>query len=298
MFLFDNLLVVKATLLQRGLVPNQSFISAKHDFAHFLKIWHYHAELELVYIEESEGTRFIGDNIERFHKGELILIGSNLPHMFQNDASYFETDSKLRAKAEVIHFSSELLLSCLAHIPELASLQGLIERAKLGLTFSAPTSKKVKELIFQLGSLNKLDRLLHFFNILSELIKDEHATTIASPGFVNHFDRVSDSKLDKVYDHVMHHFQQNIDVEQMAALVSMNKSSFCRYFKKATQKTFTEFLNEVRIGFACKMLLERQMNILEVSYHCGYNNISHFNRQFLKKMGMAPSAYLKHRVKD
>nr|WP_255552108.1 AraC family transcriptional regulator [Roseivirga sp. E12] len=90
----------------------------------------------------------------------------------------------------------------------------------------------------------------------------------------------------------MHHFQEDINVDDIADLVSMNKSSFCRYFKRTTQKTFTEFLNEIRIGFACKMLVERQMGILEISYYCGYNNISHFNRQFKKKMGLSPSAYL------
>lgn len=286
---------VKATLLKRGASPDHSFSASRHDFSHFLKIWHYHTELELVYITGSEGTRFIGDNISRFQSGELILIGSNLSHMYQNDEAYFEADSSLRAEAHVVHFSPLFLNTSLAEIPELRQVHLLIERAKLGLIFSMDTVDRVAEKIMELEGMHDLERMLSFLDILAILSKESQATTIATPGFVNHFDQAGDSKLDKVYDHVMQHFQEDIKVDDIADLVSMNKSSFCRYFKKTTQKTFTEFLNEVRIGFACKVLMEKQMGILETSYYCGYNNISHFNRQFKKKMKMSPSEYLRSR---
>lgn len=286
---------VKATLLKRGASPDHSFSPSRHDFPHFLKIWHYHTELELVYITGSEGTRFIGDNISRFQSGELILIGSNLPHMYQNDEAYFEEDSSLRAEAHVVHFSPMFLNTSLAEIPELRQVHLLIEKAKLGLLFSKNTVDKVAKKIMGLERMHDLERMLSFLDILALLSKEPHPTTIATTGFVNHFDQAGDSKLDKVYDHVMQHFQEDIKVDAIADLVSMNKSSFCRYFKKTTQKTFTEFLNEVRIGFACKVLMEKQMGILETSYYCGYNNISHFNRQFKKKMKMSPSEYLRSR---
>lgn len=286
---------VKATLLKRGASPDHSFSPSRHDFPHFLKIWHYHTELELVYITRSEGTRFIGDNISRFQSGELILIGSNLPHMYQNDETYFEPDSSLRAEAHVVHFSPMFLNTSLAEIPELRQVHLLIEKAKLGLLFSSRTVDKVAKRIMKLEGLHDLERMLSFLDILAILSKEPYPTTIATTGFVNHFDQAGDSKLDKVYDHVMQHFQEDIKVDAIADLVSMNKSSFCRYFKKTTQKTFTEFLNEVRIGFACKVLMEKQMGILETSYYCGYNNISHFNRQFKKKMKMSPSEYLRSR---
>ena len=284
--LVAKLISVKATLLKRGATPDHSFSVARHDFPHFLKVWHYHVELELVYIVRSEGTRFIGDNIDRFQAGELMLIGSNLPHMYQNDSSYFDRNSEKRAEAFAVHFNPEFLKTSFANIPELLGFHNLIEKAKLGLKFSGKTVDKVGPKIQSLEKMNDLQRMLGFLDILSDLCSDTHATTIASPGFVNHFEQAGDLKLDKVYDYVMTHFQEDINVDDIADLVSMNKSSFCRYFKRTTQKTFTEFLNEIRIGFACKMLVERQMGILEISYYCGYNNISHFNRQFKKKMGM------------
>lgn len=293
--LLAKLLSVKATLLKRGASPHRSFLISRHNFPHFLKVWHYHTELELVYIRRSEGTRFIGDNIQRFRAGELVLIGSNLPHMYQNDEPYFEPGSTLQAEAHVVHFSPLFLQAPLTQIPELRTIHLLIEKARLGIQFTQETTLKIASAIMALEQLSDLQRMLSFLNILATLAEDHQAATLATPGFVNHFDQAGDTKLDKVYDHVMQHFQQDISVDDIADLVSMNKSSFCRYFKRTTQKTFTEFLNEVRIGFACKVLTEKQMGILETSYHCGYNNISHFNRQFKKKMKMSPSGYLRSR---
>uniref|UniRef100_UPI004048E050 AraC family transcriptional regulator n=2 Tax=Roseivirga sp. TaxID=1964215 RepID=UPI004048E050 len=286
---------MKATLLKRNTTPDHSFAIAKHDFPNFLKIWHYHAALELVYIIKSEGTRFVGDNIDRFEAGELILLGSNLPHMYQNDEAYFKEGSKLRAEAHAIHFDPSFLKTSLLDVPEFREIHQLFERAKLGLKFSEETSKKVVHLISELEGLNSLERMIHFLSILSLLSKDKSTQTIANPGFVNHFEKMESPKLKKVYDYVMNNFQESIEVNHIADLVSMNKSSFCRYFKQTTQRTFTEFLNEVRIGFACKMLMEKQMSILEISYHSGYNNISHFNRQFRKKMQQSPTEYIQQR---
>jgi AraC-like DNA-binding protein len=286
---------VKATLLRRHTTPDHSFAIAKHDFPNFLKVWHYHVALELVYIIKSEGTRFVGDNIDRFRAGELILLGSNLPHMYQNDEAYFKEGSTLRAEANAIHFDPSFLKTALLDVPEFREIHQLFERAKLGLKFSEETSKKASRIISELEGLSSLERMIQFLSILSLLAKDKFAQNIASPGFVNHFEKMESPKLKKVYDYVMNNFQEGIEVKYVADLVSMNKSSFCRYFKQTTQRTFTEFLNEVRIGFACKMLMERQMSILEISYHSGYNNISHFNRQFRKKMQLSPTQYIQHR---
>ena len=287
---------VKATLVKREATPDHSFSVAKHDFPYFLKVWHHHEELELAYIIRSEGTRFVGDSIERFGEGELLLIGSHLPHMFQNDDCYFDSNSGLRAAACVTHFSPHFLKTELSAIPELHEISFLMERAMLGLKFSGAANQEIGELMLEMSTLVGLDKLLLFFKILGLLCKHPHAQSIASPGYINHFAEARDARLDKVYDYVMKNFQKEVAVEDLAALASMNKSSFCRYFKKTTQKTFTEFLNDVRIGFACKLLTEKDMNVLEVSYRCGYNNISHFNRQFKKKKGMSPLDYQKYKV--
>ena len=290
-----NLLSVKATLLRRGATPHQSFMMARHDFPHSLKVWHYHEELELVLVERSEGTRFIGDSIDRFEANDLLLIGSNLPHMFQNDQAYFEPESEARAIASVVHFHPRFLHTEMGRIPEFMQLNQLLKDAALGIKFSKNATQTVRDQIAGLNELNGAASLISLLSILNTLSQDQYST-IASPGFVSQFEGVSDERLGQVYDYVMNHFQEKISIEEVADLVSMNKASFCRYFKRITQKTFTDFLNDIRIGFACKMLLENQMSILEVCYHCGYNNVSHFNRQFRKKMKLSPSSYQKSRL--
>lgn len=288
---------VKATLLKRGTSAERSFSAEKHDFHHFLKIWHYHSELELVYIIQSDGTQFIGDNIDRFKAGELMLIGSNLPHMYQNDEAYFEKNSKLRATAIAIHFNSNFLSTNLGEVPELSSIQTMINRSKFGLKFSLATKNIVGPMIQSLLDLDGFEKMFLFLKILHLLANAADTRTIASPGFTNHFNKAANTRLDKIYDFVLNNFQEELAVDQVADLVSMNKSSFCRYFKRTTQKTFTDFLNEVRIGYACKMLMEKKMGVLEISYHCGYNNVSHFNRQFRKKTNMSPTEYTSQRIK-
>jgi len=269
----------------------------RHDFQHFLKLWHYHEELELVCIEKSEGTRFIGDSIDRFEAGDLLLIGSNLPHMFQNDPVYFEAESTARAVAHVIHFHPRFLNTDLSSIPEFMQVDQMLKDAVLGIRFSKKAAKAVREDIAKINELNGAPSMLSLLSILNRLSQDAYST-IASPGFVSQFEGVSDARLGQVYDYVMNHFQEKISIEEVADLVNMNKASFCRYFKRITQKTFTDFLNDIRIGFACKMLLENQMSILEVCYYCGYNNVSHFNRQFRKKMKLSPSDYQKSRLEN
>lgn len=286
---------VKATLLKRGTKPEQSFSIRKHDFNHFLKTWHYHSELELVYIIQSEGTQFIGDNIDRFKGGDLMLLGNKLPHMYQNDESYFQEGSSLRAQAIAIHFDEQFLKNSMEEVPEFRNIQLMITRSRLGLKFSIEMSSIVGPMIQSLLDLDGFEKLLVFLNILNILSQETEVRTIAKPSFINHFTSALDSRLDTVYDFVLNNFQENLGVDQVAVLVSMNKSSFCRYFKQTTQKTFTEFLNEVRIGYACKMLMEKKMSILEISYASGYNNVSHFNRQFKNKTDMSPTEYMNHR---
>ena len=149
----------------------------------------------MVYIVSSEGTRFIGDNIDRFEAGELILIGSNLPHMYQNDGAYFEPDSEFRAEAYAIHFDPLFLKTSMVDIPKFSTIYSLIERSKLGLKFSPKTVKEIGPLIISLASLNGLDRMLGFLKILGALSKQNNLRTIASPGFVNHFDNAGDFKI-------------------------------------------------------------------------------------------------------
>lgn len=284
---------MKARLLERRSPFDRSFIAETHAYPHFLKIWHYHPALELVYMVKSRGTRFIGDNIGKFQEGELILVGENLPHSWQNDDVYFQKDSDLRAEAQVIHFRKDFAGDTFIGLPEMQPIRAMIDRAQQGILFHGRVKEIAQDRMNAILKADGFERFLLFLKFLKELSDESHYELLSTPGFGIPFKESGDNRLDKVYAFVLDNFKRDIRLEEVASLVSLNPTAFCRYFKKSTTKTFSRFLNEIRIGYACKLLLEKKLNISEVSYDCGFNNLSNFNRQFKTVMKISPSSYLR-----
>ncbi|GJM33305.1 MAG: hypothetical protein DHS20C18_23060 [Saprospiraceae bacterium] len=224
-----------------------------------------------------------------------MLLGSNLPHMMKNDPAYFEEGSGLEAEALVIHFLPDFLAAAIKNIPEFSILDRLLKRSGQGILFSGNKHKKeVATLMKQMLEGDDFSRVLNFLALLKILAEEKDYQFISSQGYVNSLS-YSNSRLDKVYEYVMNNFDDpSITLDHVAEIAHMNKSSFCRYFKKITQKTFSSFLNEIRVGYSCKILLEQdKKNISEISYLSGFNNISNFNRQFKMMVGMSPIKYKK-----
>jgi AraC-like DNA-binding protein len=284
---------MKPKLLDRSIKLNHSFDLHHHLYPHFLKVWHYHPELELVYIKKSTGTRFLGDSIRKFQEGDLVLIGENLPHMWHNDSAYFETDSTLSAEALVIHFNKGFAGSDFFKMPELASIKDLMEIAKRGILFKGESKHIALEMLERMHTASDFDRFIQLLQLLKILANEPSIEILSSPRFVDSFKKEENRRLDKIYDFIINNFRDEITLETVADLAGMNTSSFCRYFKKTTNKTFSHYLNEVRIGFACRLLMEQKYNISETCYACGFNNISNFNRQFKNIANMSPSEYAK-----
>ena len=271
----------------------ESFSIKKDSAPHFSKLWHYHEELELVYIEKSSGTRFIGDSIEPFSAGELVLLGDNLPHKWQNDQKYFDDNAGLSAEAIVVHFDEDFMGSALDCVSELKPLRSLIDRAKRGILFRGTAQHSIPPLLQQMTKMESgFERLLTLTRILKLLADENDFDYITSLGYIDKFSE-KDDRLSRVYNYVMNHFQQPIQLDQVAEIANMNKSAFCRYFKRASDKSFSQYLNEIRIGYACKLLVEQERKaISEICYECGFNNLSNFNQQFKKIRGLSPSSYL------
>ncbi|MEK6478541.1 AraC family transcriptional regulator [Catalinimonas sp. 4WD22] len=283
---------MKAELISRSVHQNSSFSLENHCYNSFLKKWHYHPELELVIIAKSTGTRFVGDSIEKFSPGEIVLLGQNLPHLWLNDKAYFAENSELRAHAHVVHFS-ENFAGGLFNIPEFSSIKHLFERARRGIKFEGPENEKITIRLQEMYKLEGFDKVMSLLEILHELSVCQHATLLSSAGFVDNFKSKQHNKLIVVYEYIMNNFKQEITLDKVAELANMNPSAFSRYFKSINKKTFTQYLNEVRIGYACKLLQEHRYNIAEVCFESGYNNISNFNRQFKSLKKMSPTAYVK-----
>lgn len=284
---------MKPQLLKRNRKDYLESISYQHLVdLHFLDLWHYHPELELVYIVRSSGSCFIGDAIDRFAPGTLMLLGSNLPHGWFNEPKYFQKNSGLEVESIAVHFSMDFLQIDLKEIPEFRSIYQLMDRAKLGLSYGKKTEKSIVKQLLRMEKEDAFSRLITFLQILRTLSEAKDCRALSSIGYVKMF-RETNDRLGRVHEYIMNNFHRDIRLDEVADIAHMNKSAFCRYFKKATKKSFSKYLNEVRIGYACRLLQEREeATISEIAFEIGYNNLSNFNRQFKIITGCAPSTYL------
>ncbi|MAU16880.1 MAG: AraC family transcriptional regulator [Muricauda sp.] len=247
--------------------------------------WHYHPELELVYVNGGSGKRQIGSHVSYYRNGDLILIGSNLPHCGF-------TDKLTGNKSEtLVQMKADFLGSDFFNIPEMRNIQKLFEVAKGGIAFSGKTKMKVGEKMEILEYQTDFQRLLSILNILNILATSKEMKVLNAEGFSLETEVKDNDRINIVFNHVKTHFKEDISLEQIADMVSMTVPSFCRYFKKITNKTFTQFVNEYRLVHASKLLAEQPMSITQVCYDSGFNNFSHFNKSFKAFTGQNPSEY-------
>lgn len=282
---------MKLHFLDRSCLDNTSFSTKINNMPYFLKIWHYHPELELVLVLESEGTRFIGDNIEKFEPGEVVLIGENLPHMWLNDEKYFTMGSKLLAKGIGVHFKKNYLGNTFLSTPEMSHLLELFKRAQYGIKFLGIGNDLIEE-IQEMAKLEGFDKSVKFLIILNKLAKYQDYKLLASQGYINSLQINKNDILDKVYAYIFRNFNKAITLQNVSEVAHMNNSAFSRFFKRVNNKTFSQYLAEIRIGYACKLLIENKYNITQICYESGYNNISNFNRKFKLIKNCTPSMYI------
>ena len=287
---------MKLHLLDRSSLENHSFKISHHSYPNFIKVWHYHPELELVAILQSSGTRFIGDNIEQFKKGEVVLIGKDLPHMWLNDKEYFKGDINLTAQAKAIHFKECFAGEGFLKMPEMSYISSLLKNSRYGIKFLGDTTSIIKQ-INKLEKLSGVDKAVCFIQLLNLLAVHQNFDLLSSVGFVDSFKMSGEKNLGEVYEFIIKNFKENISLNDVAKVANMNPSAFSRFFKRVNRKTYSEYLNRVRVGYACKLLIEEKYSISEICFDSGFNNISNFNRQFKKTMNYSPSDYMKLHLK-
>lgn len=282
---------MKLHFLDRTDLRNKSLSVHYNSYPNFLKLWHYHEQLELVVVLKSTGTRFVGDSIEKFNQGEIILLGKNLPHMWLNDKIYFANDPNLKAEAIAIHFRQEFLGKDLFDFPEMKHIALLFERARRGIKFSDNNEGIIAE-IKKMVSLDDFGRVVKMLEILHLLSQAKSAVQLSSMGFLDSFHRNENNNLDKVYSYIFNNFKKSISLEEVSEIAHMNPAAFSRFFKKTSRKTLSRYINEIRVGYACKMLLEQKFSITDICYESGFNNLSNFNRQFKAITNYSPTEYL------
>lgn len=273
-------------------IPSQDgCVQIRHEQArYFANPWHFHPELELTLVLKSTGTRFVGDNIGFFSTDDMVLLGSNLPHYWKNDTHYYSSRDK-NAEAIIIRFAEDFMGQEQFSLPEMQELQELFLQAKRGLLINGATRKQVKKLMTQMLSENGLTRLITFLQILNLISQSDDIDFLTSKGFNCHLNPRHENRMNTVYNFLTTRFREKICLQEIAAQAAMNPSAFSRYFKQCTGKSVTEFIQELRLGHACKMLIQTNKNISEIIYESGFQSQTHFNKLFVKINRLTPLAY-------
>lgn len=276
---------------------NQSFVVKDFDYKYYPTPWHYHPELEIVLVTESTGKRLIGDNIADFKPGDLALLGANIPHTYRNDDKYYEAGSKLRAKSIVIHFTEDSLGNDFLSLPEASLINKLFEQSSYGIEVSGKANQRISNKLYDIVLATGLKKWLCLIEILHEfaMAKKDSQRITQSP--YTGFNEKESTRMCNVLNWVVANLENNITLNEAATIAQMNANAFSRFFSLRTRKTFSEFVKELRLQKAAKLLIDSDMPVTQICFECGYNNISNFNRQFLNYYNTNPVKYKKEFLK-
>ena len=261
-----------------------------YEYVHFTYPWHFHSQYEIVYVSESSGHCFAGDCIDVFTDNYLVLFGSNFPHYLRSDEQYLQNGIQKKVKGTVIQFEKDFMAHSINNYPHFIQVKKLLEDSHRGICFSPQSSIKIGEMIERIPSLDGFTQITDFLLVLHEMsIAEKHF--MATPSFLDKLPKFGNTKIEKIIAFVNGNYTRNIDLNEISSLAAMNTSAFCRFFKENTGKTFVQYVTDMRIGHACKLLSLEKMNITQICLECGFESISHFNRTFKKITNRTPSQY-------
>ncbi|WP_339882639.1 AraC family transcriptional regulator [Polaribacter vadi] len=255
-------------------------------------MWHYHPEIELIYITQSNGIRFVGDSVAPFFAGDLVLVGSYIPHLWRNDPSYYEEGSTQNVKTIVTKFTRDFLGNDFFEIPEFFEIKKLLDNCKFGLSFGKEISEPLHKDLIKLPNLSHTEQHIKILEILNKLsLVKEKDRVVLSSSDMRQTKSESSERIDTVLKYISDNYATSIALEDISNVACMTTNSFCRFFKKMTNKSFTQFLNEIRIRNASRILVQENIPISEVCYIVGFNSITNFNKQFKQIMGATPKKF-------
>ena len=272
--------------------PSKSVILFDEERPHFSVPWHFHPEIEILYVVKSSGTNYVGDGIHRFSEGEISIIGENVPHWWKSDQKYSDGVDKSGIQALIIQFNRDIFGPNFVCLPEMNAIKDLLDRSQRGIQFTGESRKEIArqiEKVFQQSGIYLITELLILLDMMARSDTYNYRSSIGYSKTIKTYDFY---RFNKIYEHVILNLHKPIKLEEVAGAVNLSPTAFCRYFKKHTGKTFLNFLNEIRIGHACKLLVEGKMAVSTASIESGFNNLSHFNDQFKRIMKLTPTGYI------
>ncbi|WP_160714981.1 AraC family transcriptional regulator [Chitinophaga solisilvae] len=284
---------MKARLMDTGLHASRQFRVKQVDEYFLNSPFHFHDTCEIVLIEEGYGKRIVGDHIAEFEQGDLVMMGPDLPHIWQNDSIYFQQRKHLRVKATVLYFDPSMVMNLIAGTTAERHVQQLFTSAARGISIQGDTHACIVEKFSVIRSTDGLKRMAVFLEVIDLLAGSADHHLLASSNYSHAMTLKDTGRFSDVYQFLMMNFHRDIPLEEVAAVAKMSPTAFCRYFKARTQKSFVSFLQEIRISHACKLLRNSELSILETALESGYNNLVNFNKCFRNVTSQSPSMYRK-----
>ena len=260
----------------------------------FANPWHFHPELELNFVVASAGTRFIGQSVDRFGSGEIVLLGKNLPHYWKNETTHYQPESPAIAEAIVARFTDDFLGDTFFTVCETKVVSQLFARASVGIQLLDPLSSRIADQLGQLTHKQGFEQLISLLTILHDIATHPESCTFISPGYVPSQTLIKQNeRLSQVITYLIGHFAEPVSLQTVAELACMNEAAFCRYFKTQTGKTLTQYITDLRIQYACELLGKSDDSITQICYQVGFENVSHFIQAFKKQVNQTPFAFRK-----
>ena len=270
---------------------NRSFVFKWEPFGLTTR-WHYHPEVELIYFIEGKTNGVIGDGFQHFEEGDLVMLGANFPHVLQENKSFVKEHPDCKPFGLIIQFTEDFLGTDFMQKPELQSVNMLLKKAQRGVYFKKTAVDKVRDSLLKMHQLDDTRKLFTLLEVLETLAESEAYDYMTHKNYG--YDHTQDEeRMRCINEYVYEHFAEKITIKDIASIANMTETSFCRYFKTRTLKSFTKFLNEIRISYACKLLSNTKYTVTAVCFESGFNELSYFTRQFKKIMKLAPQEYQK-----
>ncbi|WP_041693412.1 AraC family transcriptional regulator [Emticicia oligotrophica] len=283
--------MLKKPLLQKlPLTLGSSFLIDRFESPYFETPWHYHEEIEIVLCDGGFGKKFVGNHVSDYVEGDLAILGKNLPHWYRADDGFYTQKQVTKPASIVIHFLADCFGEYFFEIEEMSEIKKLLEMAQYGIEFWGETKALVSKQMKALLKADKIERMLGLIKILQLMSQSKEYRLLSGSGMLGLSQKDTD-RMNTIFDYVLKNFKNEINISEIANKTRFSEAAFCRYFKQRTQKTFVEFVNEIRIEYACKLLQENDLNVLEICYESGFKNLSNFNRQFRKYTNKNPKSY-------
>lgn len=262
-----------------------------YDYERFTFPWHFHSEYELMYVKKGSGQCFAGDNIINYYGNDILFFGTNLPHQMRSDDFYRTGNKNKRVKGIVLQFEKDFMDYSMENYPQFLSVKKLLNDSSRGVYFSSSLASELGIYLKRALKYTGLKQILSILLLLDEMSKCKKKQYIASPNYYLSLPALANSRIEKIISFINTNYTHSISLKEVASMAAMNESAFCRFFRENTGKTFLQYIMDIRVGYACKLLTLKNLNIYQIGSECGFNSISHFNRVFRRCMNCTPTSY-------